>query len=162
MKLDEIKLEKEKMRQDLNAQRIIHQKRNKSMQMLFIEKMTIFKRIVLLDRKQVSYANMMTELNTVKSKFTMRDIIEITDELYTGFSVKLKRFCPHVELSEREIGICCLIVGGFSNCDLAQLIYQKMDTQAIQKWKLRFSKKIGLPKRENLYSFLMEKIANDE
>jgi tetratricopeptide (TPR) repeat protein len=156
------KKEKEEVKSQLEEQQINYQKRNKDFQTLFLEKLGVIKELSILNTHQRSTTNIAFDINALKSKLTLQNFIEIINNLYPGFTVKLKNAFPGINLSEREIGICCLIVCGFSNKELSLFIYNQKGTNTIQKWKTRFRKKLNIPEYGNIRSFLLEKIAQCE
>ena len=156
------KKEKEEIAIKLQEQRTLFKKRNTDIQMMFLEKLGIIKEITLLNTHHKNPINLSLEINAIKSKMTIQKFIEITNELYPGYAGKLKNAFPDLNLSEREIGICCLILYGFSNQELALFVYKHKDTASIQKWKTRFRKKLGIPDYGDIRSFLLDKIAQSE
>jgi len=145
--------EKEKTEHQLN----IYQKHDNEMKIAFLEKLGVIKDIALLNTKKTSMAELNAEIRAIGSMFTMQKFIGITNELYPGFTGHLNYSFPDAGLSEKETGVCCLMACGFTNKELALFIYQKKDTQAIEKLKNRIRKKIGIPARGNIQDFLLER-----
>ena len=134
----------------------MYHNRNNEMQVLLLEKMGIIKDIALLNPKQTSSVKFIKDVDAIISKFTMQNFVDITNELYPGFTGKLKDHFPNSNLSEQETGVCCLILCGFSNKELALFIYKKKDTQAVEKIKNRIRKKLHIPAYREIQKFLSE------
>ncbi|MDR2146691.1 MAG: hypothetical protein LBE91_09575 [Tannerella sp.] len=134
--------------------------RNKELQAAFMEKSGIFKDIVILipNLMKIHDVNVIAGLNAITSKLSMQKFIEITNELYPGFTEKLKNLSSNNKLTEREIAVCCLSVCGFSNYELALFIFKKKDTQSVIKLKNRIRKKLGISPYQKIQQFLLEKI----
>ncbi len=160
--LSVFKKENEEASIKLQDQQTLYKKRNIEIQTLFLEKLGFIKEITILNTKNISPINISLEINAIKSKMTTQKFIEITNELYPGFTGKLKNAFPDINFSEREISICCLILYGFSNQELALFLYKKKDTSSIQKVKTRLRKKLDIPNYGNIQSFLLEKIVQIE
>jgi tetratricopeptide (TPR) repeat protein len=160
--LSRFQFDKEKIEQKLVDQQIIFHEKSEKMRIHFLEKLGIIKKITLLNTQSKPSINIAFEINAIKSELSMQKFIDITEELYPGFTSKLKNSFSDKNLSEQDIGICCLIVCGFSNKELALFVYKKNDTASIQKWKTRFRKKLNIPDYGNIRSFLLDNIDHCE
>ena len=138
-----------------NTLQNMYRKRNNEMQILLLEKLGIVKDIVLLNPKQTSPLKFMKDVDMIISKYTMQNFVDITNELYPDFTRKLKDNFPNANLSEQETGVCCLILCGFSNKELALFIHRKKDTQAVEKIKNRIRKKLTIPAYRDIQKFLL-------
>ena len=152
--------EKAEAKQKLETLQNMYHKRNNEMQILLLEKLGIIKDIALLNPKQTSSIKFINEVNTIISKITMQKFVGITNELYPDFTRQLKDNFPNSNLSEQETGVCCLIVCGFSNKELALFIHKKKDTQAIEKIKNRIRKKLNIPAYRDIQKFLSDNITD--
>jgi tetratricopeptide (TPR) repeat protein len=141
----------------------LHQKHRTAIQQTFLEKLEIIKDMALLtqiEKKQMNTANLVAKVNAIVSKFTTQKFINSTNSLYPEFTVKLINTFPNASLSENEINVCCLVVCGFTNKELALFIYQKKDTQAVEKLKNRIRKKLDIPAYMDIQKILFEQIIN--
>jgi len=159
----EVELEKNECKnteakQKLETLQNMYHKRNNEMQISLLEKLGIIKDIALLNPKQTSSVMFIDKLNTIISKITMEKFVGITNELYPDFTRKLNENFPNSNLTEQEIGICCLIFCGFSNKELALFIHKKKDTQAVEKAKNRIRKKLNIPAYRDIQKFLSDNI----
>ena len=152
--------ENAEVKQKLETLQNMYHKRNNEMQISLLEKMGIIKDIALLNPKQTSSLKLINELNTITSKITLEKFVGITNELYPDFTRKLNDNFPNSNLTEQEIGICCLIFCGFSNKELALFIHKKKDTQAVEKTKNRIRKKLNIPAYRDIQKFLSDNIAD--
>jgi hypothetical protein len=161
LELKIVKHEKSKAEQDMHTFQKVYEKQYKEIQINFLEKLKIIKSLLFLDPKRRPSAIIISELNTIKDKFSLKEFVATTNVLYPGFTDKLKANYPNTNLSEKEISVCCLIVCGFSNKELALFIYQKKDTQAIEKMKNRLRKKMDIPAYYDVKEYLLDKIVRE-
>jgi len=160
VELEKNKCENAEARRKLETLQNMYHKRNNEMQILLLEKLGIIKDIALLNPKQTSSVKFISEVNTIISKITMEKFVGITNELYPDFTRKLNDNFPDSNLTEQEIGVCCLIFCGFSNKELALFIYKKKETQAVEKTKNRIRKKLNIPAYRDIQKFLSDNITD--
>jgi tetratricopeptide (TPR) repeat protein len=157
LELEKVKHEKSEAEQNMHIFQKVYEKQYNEIQINFLEKLKIIKSLLFLDASRKSSMIIISELNTIKDKFSLQEFVAITNVLYPGFTDKLKANYPNVNLSEKEISICCLIVCGFSNKELALFIHQKKDTQAVEKMKNRLRKKMNIPAYYDVKKYLLDK-----
>ena len=160
VELEKNECENAETKQKLQILQNMYHKRNNEMQISLLEKLGIIKDVALLNPKQTSSVMFINELNTIISKITMEKFVGITNELYPDFTRKLNDNFPNSNLTEQEIGICCLIFCGFSNKELALFIHKKKDTQAVEKTKNRIRKKLNIPAYNDIQKFLSNNITD--
>ena len=156
--LSKTKLEKNEAEQKLEMLYNMYHKRNNEIQVAFLEKVNIIKEMTLLNTQNTSPVRFIAEVNALISRFTTQKFVDITNELYPGFTDKLKDNFPNANLSELETGVCCLIVCGFTNKELAFVIYGKKDTHTVEKLKNRIRKKLDIPAYNDIQKFLLDEI----
>ena len=160
VELEKNESEKAEAEQKLETIQNMYNKRNNEMQISLLEKLGIIKDIALLNPKQTSSVMFINEVNTIISKITMEKFVGITNELYPDFTRKLNDNFPNSNLTEQEIGVCCLTFCGFSNKELALFIHKKKDTQAVEKTKNRIRKKLNIPAYRDIQKFLSDNITD--
>ena len=74
----------------------------------------------------------------------------VIDVLHEGFRPWLD--CTHPLLDDEERQLCCLLVLGFRNEELAVILEQ--GTATVLKRKTALRKKLGLPEKANLTAYL--------
>jgi tetratricopeptide (TPR) repeat protein len=140
-------------------QNIIH-KRNNEKQIAFLEELKIIKEVTMIGTKLSAPITVIGAVNTLISKFSIQKFLDITNELYPNFTVKLRDLFPNANLTEKETCVCCLILCGFSNKELALLIYKKVEPQTVQKIKNRIRKKLSIPSYSDIQKFIIDEIVN--
>jgi len=163
-----LELEKAEQRA-YTLQELYHQKDNE-MKTKFLERIGIIKRIALLTpylkedvRKTRNDEEMliMKTLDIVRT-LNVQKFIDTANELYPGFTYRLKQFCR--KLDDREICICCLILFDFNNKELDAFLNNRLKgtLSSIQNWKSAIRKKMNITPMGDIKEFLLEKIIHDQ
>ena len=159
-----VKTHQEKMEavHHLEALQNMYNKLSNDMKSEFLKKLGIIKDIASLQQQQQQQpTKMLDHVQTIMAKYTIPKYINITDELYPGFTDKLDRHFPNVKLTELEKVICCLIACGFTNQEIAFFIHKNKDTQSVDRMRNRIRQKLNVPHAKNFQDFLIDIYRNN-
>jgi len=155
------------LQQAQTLQDLFHQ-RDDTMKAKFIEKIEILKKVALLfpllDEDKLREKNEQRKLvlrtRDVMKELDLQNFTVIANELYPGFTVRLKQMCG--KLDDREVSICCLLLFDFSNQELDLFINRrpKGTLSTVIAWKTAIRKKLNIDSHGDIKSFLLEKIVN--
>lgn len=154
----QLALEKEKQEKDALK------KRGSEMQTAFLEKMDIIRGLVFssqyLEESKTGVAthNFIKKMKPIISDLTLQKFMVIANELCPGLTDNLSTNLPR-SLTKREIEVCCLIVCGFNNEEIAIFINKKKNTETVIKWKNIIRRKLGIEAYGNIQEFLLTKIS---
>ena len=157
--LEKMERESEEARQKLEILQNMCQKRDNEMRNAVLEKLGFIKEMSLLGIKigkntNLSHNELIKISNEITHKFNVKKIMVVANELYPGLADHLNQ----TGLDEREKIICCLIICGFTNPEIAILLNKNMNTDTIVKWKSIIRTKLDIDQRGKIHKYLLEKI----
>jgi len=177
LELEQAKLEKmekeielENVMQQAHTLQEMYEQRDNENKTKFLERIGIIKKIALL----LPYLNedplkdwnegvkiMMKTRDIVKS-IDLQNFVDFANELYPGFTGKLKQ--AYSKLDDREISICCLLLFDFNNQELDLFINrrQKGSLNTVQTWKTAIRRKMNLDWHGDIKSHLLHIIDGEK
>ena len=163
-------LELEKTEQQAYTLQELYNQRDNEMKTEFLERIGLIKKIALLSpylnenvrKTKADEENFIMKTRDIIRTLNAQKFIDTANELYPGFTDRLKQFCH--QLNDREISICCLILFDFSNKELDAFLNNRLKgtLSSIQNWKSAIRKKLNMPPMGDIKEFLMEKIIHEE
>jgi tetratricopeptide (TPR) repeat protein len=160
MALDIAESEKEEI---LEALQNMQNKRNLEMRTEILDKLGIIKDIALLSKnlkesESLSRFEMLNMINRVTSGYSVEKILDVVNELLPKLTKQLKNNFPDAKLTTTELCVCCLVICGFSNLEIALLLQSNKNTKTVETWKTTIRQKLGVKAYGNILEHLMKKI----
>ena len=169
--------EREKMEKTMELEQVLQQaqtlqemynQRDNKIKTKVLERIGIIKKIALLSPYLNEYAlkdrtfelKLMIKTRDIVKSLDLQNFIDIANELYPGFTVRLKQ--TYSELDDREISICCLLLFDFSNQELDLFINRRLNgtLNTIIAWKTSIRKKMNMDSHADIKSHLLKEIVN--
>jgi len=171
-KVDQEKNEKtielEKTQKYVIAIKELYNQRNNEMKTLFLEKVGALKQIALLShhfnntlKKRMDDDKLIRKTQDIVRKLNAQNFMDIANELYPGFTNRLKNL--YNTLDDKEICICCLILFDFNNEELDLMLNgrSKGTLSTVQNWKSAIRRKMNMPSYGKIKDFLLEKMVEN-
>jgi len=168
-------IEREKMEKTIELENTIRQAqtlqklidhRDNEIKNKFLEKIGIIKNIALLSpyleenalKNRTEERKLIEKTHNIVKKLNVKNFMDIANELYPGFTDKLKQSCS--ELEDREISICCLILFNFNNQELDLFVNHRLkgSLNTIQTWKTAIRRKLNISLHGDIKIWLLENI----
>jgi len=153
------------LQQAQTLQELYHQKDNEH-KTKFLKKIEILKEVALLFplldedklKEKKEQQKLVQNTREIVKKLDLQNFTDIANDLFHGFTCKLKQM--YSELDEREISICCLLLFDFNNRELDLFINRRLygSMNTIQTWKTAIRRKMGIDLHGDIKSHLIEKI----
>ena len=169
--------EREKMEKTMELEHVLQQaqtlqemyyQRDNEIKTKVLERIGILKNIALLSpylnenalKNRNDELKLMMKTRDIVKSLDLRNFIDIANELYPGFTDRLKQ--TYSELDDREISICCLLLFDFNNQELDLFINRRLKgtLNTIQTWKTAIRRKLNIDSHGDIKSHLLEKIVN--
>ena len=143
--------------------------RDNKMKTMFLEKIGIIKKFALLApylhknaiKDRTDESDIIIKTRDMVNHLNIQNFIDMANELYPDFTVKLKQ--TYNDLDEREISICCLLLFDFKNQELDLFVNRRVSSSrnTIQTWKSAIRHKLNMDPRGDIKTFLLEKIVKN-
>jgi len=168
------KSEREKMEKTMELEHALQQaqtlqkmfnQRDNEIKTKFLEKIGVIKKVALLSpylnentlKDRNEEIKLVVKTRDIVKNLSLQNFIDIANELYPGFTERLKQLCS--QLDDREISICCLLFFDFNNQELDLFINRRLKgtLNTVQTWKSAIRRKMNIDSRGDIKSHLLEK-----